>query len=108
MLNNFNFVLAKKDQIKLHFQKENMFCGWSMEIPLIDDYVLPPGSIFLEGYGKPKPSIFELNFPSGCQSWDAYNGIEAFVTYLHPSAKYSGPGTDGLILKDNYMELSMV
>ena len=104
---NDNFVLAKKDQIKLHFQKENMFCGWSMEIPLIDDYVLPPGSIFLEGYGKPKPSIFELNFPSGCQSWDAYNGIEAFVTYLHPSAKYSGPGTDGLILKDNYMELSM-
>ena len=27
-------------------------------------------------------------------------GYEAFVTFFHPSSKYSGPGTDAVIFRD--------
>ena len=104
---NDNFRLAKKDQIQIQMHGNNMFCGWTIEIPLIDGYILPPGSILLEAHGEVKPDIIEMHYPSGYKLWDAYNGIEAFVTYFHPIAKYSGPGTDGLILRDNYQELCM-
>jgi len=104
---NDNFLLAKKDQIQIQTHGNNLFCGWTIEIPLIDEHILPPGSILLEGYGEVKPNIIEMQYPSGYKLRDAYNGIEAFVTYFHPFAKYSGPGTDGLILRDNYQELYM-
>lgn len=102
---NDNFQLAKKDQIQIQMHGHNLFCGWTMEIPLIEKSTLPPGSILLEGYGDVQPNILEMQYPSGYKLWDAYNGIEAFVTYFHPSAKYSGPGTDGHILRDTYMEI---
>jgi sugar-specific transcriptional regulator TrmB len=102
---NDNFLLAQKDQIQIQMHGNNLFCGWTIEIPLIDDYILPPGSILLEAHGEVKPGITEMQYPSGYKLWNAYNGIEAFVTYFHPFAKYSGPGTDGLILRDMYQEL---
>ncbi len=104
---NDNFLLARKDQIQIQMHGNNLFCGWTMEIPLIDDYILTPGSILLEAHGEVKPDITEMQYPSGYKLWNAYNGINAFVTYFHPSAKYSGPGTDGFILRDMYQELYM-
>ena len=104
---NDNFQLAQKDQIQIQIHGNNLFCGWTVEIPLIDDYILPPGSIFLEAHGEVKPGITEMQYPSGYKLWNAYNGIEAFVTYFHPLAKYSGPGTDGFILRDIYQEMYM-
>ncbi|MEJ2271795.1 MAG: ArsR family transcriptional regulator [Candidatus Bathyarchaeota archaeon] len=102
---NDNLILTKKDNISIKLTGKNLFCGWSIDIPLPNDYVIPPCSILLEGYGKAKPNILEMQYPSGYKLWDAYNGIEAFVTFFHPLAKYSGPGTDGHIAKDNYQEL---
>lgn len=102
---NDNFLLAKKGQVKIQMQGNTLFCGWNMKIPLIDDYILPPGSILLEGYGEFEPNVIKMHYPSGYALWDAYNGREAFVTYFHPYSKYSGPGTDGLIHKQYYMEL---
>ena len=82
-----------------------LFCGWTMEIPLTPKYTLPPGSILLEGYGDVKPNIIEMQYPSGYKLWNAYNGLEAFVTYFHPSSKYSAPSTDGFILRDSILEM---
>jgi sugar-specific transcriptional regulator TrmB len=104
---NDNFLLAKKDQIQIQLRGSNLFCGWTIEVPLIDEYVLPPGSILLEAYGEVKPNIIEMQYPSGYKLWMAYNGIEAFVTYFNPFAKYSGPGTDSLILRNTVLEMYM-
>jgi sugar-specific transcriptional regulator TrmB len=102
---NNNFQLAKRNQIQIQMHGNNLFCGWAMEIPLTENYTLPPGSILLEGYGDVQPNIIEMQYPSGYKLWHASNGIEAFVTYFHPSAKYSGPGTEGIILRDTFQEL---
>ena len=99
------FQLAEKDQIQVQMHGNHLFCGWTMEIPLTQKYTLPPGSILLEGYGDVKPNILEMQYPSGYKLWNAYNGLEAFVTYFHPSSKYSGPGTEGFIFRDTVMDM---
>ena len=99
------FQLVEKDEIQVQMHGNNLFCGWTMEIPLTQKYTLPPGSILLEGYGEVKPDVLEMQYPSGYKLWDPYNGLEAFVTYFHPASKYSGPGTDGFILRDAVLEM---
>ena len=37
---------------------------------------------------------------AGVKNWVEFNALEALVTFFHPSSKYSGPGTDGLLLRD--------
>ena len=100
-----NFQLVQKDEIQVQMHGNAFFCGWTMQIPLTQKHTLPPGSILLEGFGEVKPSVLEMQYPSGYKLWCAYNGLGAFVTYFHPSSKYSGPGTDGFILKDTVMEM---
>jgi sugar-specific transcriptional regulator TrmB len=99
------FQLTKKDEIQVQMHGNALFCGWTMEIPLTQKYTLPPGSILLEGYGDVKPNVLEMRYPSGYKLWNVYNGLEAFVTYFHPSSKYSGPGTDGFIFRDTVIEM---
>jgi sugar-specific transcriptional regulator TrmB len=99
------FQLVKKDEIQVQMHGDAFFCGWTMEIPLTQKYTLPPGSILLEGYGDVKPNLIEMQYPSGYRLWNVYNGLEAFVTYFHPSSKYSGPSTDGFILRDSVLEM---
>jgi hypothetical protein len=31
------------------------------------------------------------------------NFFDAFVTFIHPASKYSGPGTDGIFTRDLIM-----
>jgi sugar-specific transcriptional regulator TrmB len=99
------FQLTKKDEIQVQMHGNALFCGWTMEIPLTQKYTLPPGSILLEGYGDVKPNVLEMQYPSGYKLWNVYNGLDAFVTYFHPSSKYSGPGTDGFIFRDTVVEM---
>ena len=47
-----------------------------------------------------KSDSFTLFFPSGYKSVVERNGCEAFVTFFHPSSKYSGSGTDGFFARD--------
>ena len=94
------FQLAEKDQIQVQMHGNHLFCGWTMEIPLTQNHTLPPGSILLEGYGDVKPNIIEMQYLSGYKLWNPYNGLDAFVTYFHPSSKYEGPGTEGFIFRD--------
>jgi sugar-specific transcriptional regulator TrmB len=99
------FQLVKEDELQVEMHGNALFCGWTMEIPLTTEYTLPPGSILLEGYSDVKPDLLEIRYPSGYKLWNVYNGLEAFVTFFHPSSKYSGPGTDGFIFKDAVIEM---
>ena len=99
------FQLIKKDEIQIQMHGNALFCGWTIEIPLTQKYILPPGSILLEGYGDAKPNVLEMQYPSGYKLWNVYNGLDAFVTYFHPSATYSGPSTDGFIFRDTAIEM---
>ena len=99
------FQLISKDEIQIQMHGNALFCGWTMEIPLTQKYVLPPGSLLLEGFGDVKPNVLEMQYPSGYKLWDVYNGLDAFVTYFHPSSTYSGPSTDGFIFRDTVLEM---
>jgi hypothetical protein len=75
-----------------------MFAGWTVPIPLFPpQYILPPGGVLIEGYGKAKPAILESTMPSGARVITESYGQDAFVTFFHPASKYAGPGTDGII-----------
>ena len=100
-----NFQLIKKDEIHVQMHGNNFFCGWNVDIPLIDDYVLPPGSILLEGEGKIEATELEMQYLSGYRMRSFFNGIDASVTYLHPSLKYAGPCTEGIIMRDAIVEV---
>ena len=95
-----NVQLVKKDEIQVRMHGNNLFAGWTVPIPLISTYQLPPGSMLFEGNGNLKTGAFTLVLPSGFKSKFEYNGFEAFVTFFHPSAKYSGPATDGFLGRD--------
>jgi hypothetical protein len=105
LLSPENFQLVKKDELQVRMHDNTLFCGWTMPIPLLQKYSLPPSFILLEGYGDTMTRTFEVQYPSGYKMWTAYNSLEAFVTFLHPSSKYTGPGTDGLIIRDCIMEI---
>jgi sugar-specific transcriptional regulator TrmB len=105
LLSSDNFQLVKKDELQVRMHGKTLFCGWTVPIPLFQKYSLPPSSIMLEGYGDTMTRTFEVQYPSGYKMWTAHNSLEAFVTFLHPSSKYTGPGTDGLIIRDCIMEI---
>jgi hypothetical protein len=93
-----NIQVMKMDEFQVQSYGNVLFAGWTKQIPLLPGkYALPPAAILFEGYGKIKPGVIRMVLPSGFrQKWE-FNGLEAFVTFFHPSAKYSGPGTDGTL-----------
>jgi hypothetical protein len=96
-----NIHLLKKDELQVRVHGNTLFAGWARAIPLLPTkYILPPACILIEGYGDLKTDTFTLTFPSGYKSEIERNGFEAFVTFFHPSSKYSGPGTDGFFARD--------
>ncbi len=105
LLSPDNFQLVKKDELQVRMHGKSLFCGWTVPISLFQKHTLPPSSILLDGYGDTMTRTFEVQYPSGYKMWTAYNSLEAFVTFLHPSSKYTGPGTDGLIIRDCIMEI---
>jgi len=93
-----NIRLLRSDQFHIRKGGNTLFVGWTVPIPLIPSkYVLPPSCILFEGYGKVKPGVLSTILPSGRKNEVVYNCLEAFVTFFHPSSKYSGPGTEGFI-----------
>jgi sugar-specific transcriptional regulator TrmB len=93
-----NIHLLKKNEIEIQFFGNTMFAGWTVPIPLFPPpYVLPPGGVLIEGYGKAKSNILEQTMPSGARIVTEVCGQDAFVTFFHPASKYAGPGTDGIV-----------
>jgi len=96
-----NVQLVGKDEFQVRVHGNTMFAGWTVPIQLYPlSYVLPPACLVIEGYGNIKTSGFTILHPSGFKSTIEENYFDAFVTFMHPSSKYSGPGTDGVFVRD--------
>ena len=98
-----NVQLLGRDKLEINVHGSVLFAGWTVPIS-IPPHTLPPSCVLIEGSGRIKPSAFAIQAPSGFIMKTEYNGCDAFVTFLHPSSKYSGPGTDGLLGRDAIME----
>ncbi len=97
-----NAHLLKKNQLKIQVHGNTLFAGWTVPIPLFpSSYTLPPGGLLVEGYGKLKPVVTTYSMPSGVRSISEGNYFDAFVTFFHPTSKYAGAGTDGILGREN-------
>jgi hypothetical protein len=99
--------LVKKEELQVRAHGNTLFAGWTVPIPLFPPkYILPPACILFEGYGELKTGAFKIQTPWGplTQLYE-FNGFEAFVTFFHPTSKYAGPGTDGLLCRDVVMSV---
>ncbi len=100
-----NFQLASKDELQVRVHGNTLFAGWTVPISLYPSgYILPPACILIEGYGDVKTDAYRIVQPTGEQLKIKQNGFDAFVTFMHPSSKYSGPGTDGFLVRDFVLE----
>jgi hypothetical protein len=96
-----NIQVVKRDELQVRVQGNTLFAGWTVEIPLLPPkYTLPPSCILFEGYGELRTGVLKTRIHSGRKQTYEYNGFGAFVTFFHPSSKYAGPGTDGILLRD--------
>jgi HTH-type transcriptional regulator, sugar sensing transcriptional regulator len=100
-----NVQLVKKNEIEACIHGNTLFIAWSVNIPLLEGkYSIPPSCLQIEGYGKVITTAYRATLPSGYTFKTEGNLLEAFVTYLHPTSKYSGPGTDGALGRDTILE----
>ena len=77
-----------------------------MQIPLYPKQLtLPPACILIEGFGDVKTTAYTVVPPSGYRIEREENYLDAFVTFFHPSTKYSGPGTDGCLIRDSIISI---
>jgi sugar-specific transcriptional regulator TrmB len=96
-----NLPLVKKDELQVRAQGNILFAGWTVPIPLYPlTKSLPPACIFFEGRGELRTGVVKTMASLTRMQKSEFNGFEAFVTFFHPSSKYSGPGTDGLLFRD--------
>jgi sugar-specific transcriptional regulator TrmB len=99
-----NVKLLRKDELQVRVHGNTMFAGWTVPIPLHPPpYILPPACLLIEGHGDVKTHEYTLLHPSGFKSKIEENYFDAFVTFMHSSSKYSGPGTDGVFARDFIM-----
>jgi len=99
-----NVQLVRKDELQVRVHGNTMFAGWTVPIPLYPpQYTLPPACLLIEGYGNVKTLAVTLLHSAGFKSDIEENYFDAFVTFMHPSSKYSGPGTDGCFIRDLIM-----
>jgi len=96
-----NVHLVKEDELQIRIHGNTMFVGWTFPIPLLPrEVTLPPACLTLEGYGKVHPVGYTMIRYYGAKSTVEKNYFDAFVTFMHPRSKYSGPGTDGFFCRD--------
>jgi sugar-specific transcriptional regulator TrmB len=99
-----NVRLLKKDEIQVRVHGNTLFAGWTVPIPLMPlTKILPPACLIVEGYGDIRTTAFTLVFEPGFRANMKCNFFNAFVTFMHPSSKYSGPGIDGVFTRDFIM-----
>jgi hypothetical protein len=95
-----NVQLAEKDELQIRVHGNTLFVGWTVPIPLMPpNIVLPPACILFEGYGEVRTAAYTIR-PPDIELRAKLNGFNAFVTFMHPSSSYSGPGTDGFLVRD--------
>lgn len=101
-----NTHLIKKDEIEIKVHGNTLFAGWTVPIPLHPPKLtLPPACILIEGYGDVKTTAYTVVPPPGYRIVREENYLDAFVTFFHPASKYSGPGTDGYLIRDSIITI---
>jgi len=93
--------LVKKGELEVQLRGNKLFAGWTVPVPLLPPkHVLPPACVLFEGYGNVRTYSSEpkghLNRPEVYE----YNSLDAFVTFMNPASRYSGPASDGLLLRE--------
>jgi sugar-specific transcriptional regulator TrmB len=112
-----NVRLVRKEDLQIRIHGNNFFVGWTVPIPLYPPQgILPPACTLIEAYGNVKTTAYTVCIPfavwgiqpefGGSQLKFEENYFNAFVTFMHPSSKYSGPGTDGFFVRDVIFTLS--
>jgi hypothetical protein len=100
-----NVHLVKKDELQIRVHGNSLFAGWTVPIRLNDSCFIPPSCLIIEGYGNLKTTSAASIMPSGYKFHLDANGFDAYVTYIHPTVKYNGPGTEGYISRDVIMDI---
>ena len=96
-----NHRLVRRDELQVRVHGNTLFAGWTVPIPLLPPkYVLQPSCLQIEGYGNIVTKAYTNIMPSGFKNKLELNGFHAFVTFMHPESKYSGPGTDGFFIRE--------
>jgi sugar-specific transcriptional regulator TrmB len=96
-----NLHLIKKDALEVRVQNNTLFAGWTVQIPLFPkQLLLPPACLLMEGIGQVTTEVQHVSYQSGFKTTNEFNAFNAFVTFIHPASKYSGPGTDGVFARD--------
>ena len=101
------YQLVATDEIQVRVHENKLFGGWTVPIPLFPNYNLPPACILIEGYGDVKSRASTIISPSGLRTETKSKYMDAFITFMHPASKYSGPGTDGIFFKDVVSHIAM-
>jgi hypothetical protein len=92
--------LLNKDELRVQVEGNRLFAGWAVPIAILSPkYILAPGCIVFDGYGKTKSFTSEI-FAFNRKTLTERNSLEAFVTFMQPSLNYRGPGTDGLMHRE--------
>jgi sugar-specific transcriptional regulator TrmB len=99
-----NVQRVKEDEIQVIAHGKTLFAGWTVPIQLFpSQYILPPACLLFEGYGDVKTFGHTVVPSSGIEAEMEGNCFAAFVTFIHPESKYSGPGIDGFFARDFIM-----
>jgi len=99
-----NVRVVEKETLQVRTRGNTLFVGWTEQIPFIQ-YTLPPSCLLIEGHGNLKTIAYLVTVASGYKMQTEGNLFaDAFVTFFHPTSKYSGPGTDGVFGRDVIME----
>ncbi|MCW4031280.1 MAG: hypothetical protein NWE80_02850 [Candidatus Bathyarchaeota archaeon] len=100
-----NVHLIAKDELQIRIHGNTLFAAWTVPVPLSSYPAIPPSCIIMEGYGNIKTGSYTIILPSGYKFKHQTNGLDAFVTFMHPTSKYTGPGTDGYFARDVIMDI---
>jgi sugar-specific transcriptional regulator TrmB len=96
-----NVQVANKDEVQVRVHGNSGFAAWTVPIPLPPSrYALPPACTLVEGYSTIKTIGTKHVLPCGVNIIIEINRYDGFVTFFHPSSKYTGPGTDGAVGRD--------
>ena len=100
-----NYHLFKRDELHMQTLGNTFLVGWTRPIPLLSNQKpLSPSALLFETTGKIQSRSYEITLTSGLNQKQLFNYSDAFVTFIHQKTKYQAPSTDGLFLREVYME----
>jgi sugar-specific transcriptional regulator TrmB len=102
-----NVLRVKEHEFQIWKQGNTLFAGWTVPIPVLPPKLfLPPSFLLFEGYGNSMHFKYSVTSLSGWKSTIENDGSEAFVTFMSPSLRYTGPGTDGRLCTKGYSSVT--